>query len=131
MVFLVLSPLSGFLVPRIGPRWLMTGGVLAAVGDPDLGEASGINDASSRIGEVIVIAVVPVLIGAAGGRSYASALAHGHQPAMIVTGGLCVAAALVTVVFVSNRRAAARRRIVPRSSKAGCARRVPAQAAAS
>jgi hypothetical protein len=41
---------------------------------------------------VIVIAVVPALIGATGGRSYARALTHGYQPAMIVMGGLCVAA---------------------------------------
>jgi hypothetical protein len=34
----------------------LTAAVLAAVGDTDLGEASGINDASSRIGGVIVIA---------------------------------------------------------------------------
>jgi EmrB/QacA subfamily drug resistance transporter len=176
VVFLVLSPLSGFLVPRVGPRWLMTGGVLAvaigyfwlsaahpgqsyaaailpgvllwgvgigvsvtpltaavlaAVRDPDVGEATGINDASSRIGGVIVIALVPVLIGATGGRSYAHALADGYQPAMIVMGGLCVAAALITIVFVSNEHAAARHRIVPRSPEAGCAPAVPAPAAAS
>ena len=176
VVFLALSPLSGLLVSRIGPRWLMTAGVLtvavgyfwlsaahpgqsyaaaflpgillwgagiglsvtpltaavlAAVGDPDLGEASGINDASSRIGGVIVIAVVPVLIGATGGRSYASALAHGYQPAMIVMGGLCVAAALITAVFVSNDNLTDRRHIVPRSPDAGCAAHVPAPAATS
>ncbi len=108
-VFLVISPLSGALVSRFGPRWLMTSGilavgaaffwlsgvhsgasyvgtilpatllwglgigvavtpltaaVLAAVRDADLGEASGINDAASRIGGVIAIALVPALIGA-------------------------------------------------------------------
>jgi Na+/melibiose symporter-like transporter len=133
-VFLVISPISGALVSRFGPRWLMTSGilavaaaffwlsgahpgtsyvgtilpatllwglgigvavtpltaaVLAAVRDADLGEASGINDAASRIAGVITIALVPVLIGASGGRSLAQALAHGYQPAMIVMGGLC------------------------------------------
>jgi hypothetical protein len=40
---------------------------------------------------------VPALIGAGGGRGLAAALSHGYQPAMIALGGLCAAAALVTV----------------------------------
>ena len=169
--FLLLAPVSGVLVARAGPRWLMTGGslavaagffwlsgtqpgqgyatallpgillrglgiglsvtpltaaVLAAVGDADLGEASGINDASSRIGGVIVIAVVPALIGATGGRSYAHALTHGYQPAMIVMGGLCAAAALVTALFVSDKRTSGHR-IVPRPPDAGCAKPIRTQ----
>ena len=39
----------------------LTAAVLAAVGAADLGEASGINDAASRVGGVVVIALVPVL----------------------------------------------------------------------
>lgn len=151
VVFLLLAPVSGALVARAGPRWLMTGGilfvaagfgwlsaaepgqgyaasilpgvllwglgiglavtpltaaVLAAVGDADLGEASGINDAASRIGGVVVIAIVPVLIGATGSRGYAGALSGGYQPAMIAMAGLCVAAALITAVFVTDDRQA-------------------------
>jgi MFS family permease len=98
----------------------LTAAVLAAVGDADLGEASGINDAASRIGGVVVVALVPVLIGATGGRSYGSALAHGYQPAMLVMGGLAVAAALVTAVFVTDRRGPAAR-IAARAPEAGCA----------
>jgi EmrB/QacA subfamily drug resistance transporter len=177
VVFLVLAPFSGALVARVGPRWLMVGGVLsvaaglfwlsaarpggsyagailpgvllwglgiglavtpltaavlAAVGDADLGEASGINDAASRIGGVVVIALVPVLIGAIGGRGYAHALVHGYQPAMIVMGALCAAAALVTALFVSDARAAkgrtAAHRIVPRAPEQGCAPHVPQSA---
>ena len=41
----------------------LTAAVLAAVGDADLGEASAINDAASRVGGVIAIALVPLLIG--------------------------------------------------------------------
>ena len=153
VVFLALAPISGALVARLGPRWLMvtgilavaaaffrlsgahpgegyvsailpgallwglgigvavtplTASVLAAAPDADLGEASAINDAASRVGGVIVIALVPVLIGASGGRSLGLALAHGYQPAMIVMGGLALAAALVTGLVVSNDRAAAR-----------------------
>jgi len=104
----------------------LTAAVLAAVGDADLGEASGVNDASARIGGVVVIALVPVLIGATGGRSYAHALTAGYPPAMIVMGALCVAAALVTAVFVSDARGGAHR-CVPRSPEAGCAVAVPTQ----
>ena len=104
----------------------LTAAVLAAVGDADLGEASGINDASSRIGGVIVIALVPVLIGATGGRGYAHALATGYLPAMIVMGALCVAAALVTALFV-ERRPGRRRTAAWRGPRnAGCAIPVPA-----
>jgi EmrB/QacA subfamily drug resistance transporter len=148
-VFVVIAPLSGQLVARFGPRWLMVAGmlavagslallsqadpgaayasailpgvllwglgiglavtpltaaVLAAVGDTDLGEASAINDAASRVGGVVAIAVVPALIGAGTG-GLAGALADGYQDAMIVMAGLCVAGALVTAVFVSDARA--------------------------
>jgi len=67
------------------------------------------------------------LIGATGGRSYAHALAHGYQPAMIVMAGLCVAAALVTGLFVTDGRAAAPQ-IVPREPEAGSASPVPGPA---
>ena len=128
-VFLVLAPLSGALVSRIGPRWPMVAGillvgvslvwlaqlhrdsgyltavlppalvrgaglglavtpltaaVLAAVGDSDLGEASGVNDAAARVGGVIAIALVPVLIGVGAGGSLAASLTHGYRPAMLV-----------------------------------------------
>jgi EmrB/QacA subfamily drug resistance transporter len=98
----------------------LTAAVLGAVGDVDLGEASGINDASSRIGGVVVIALVPVLIGATGGRGYGDALIGGYQPAMIVMAVLCVAAALITALFVSDSRVSTRR-VVPRAPDAGCA----------
>ena len=41
----------------------LTAGVLAAVDDADLGEASAINDAASRVGGVVMVALVPVLLG--------------------------------------------------------------------
>ena len=40
-------------------------------------------------------------------RSISQALAHGNQPAMLVMAGLCVAAALITGLFVSDSRPAA------------------------
>jgi len=59
----------------------LTAAVLAAVNDADFGEASVINDAASRVGGVIVIALVPVLIGAIGGRrlAHAASLSGGNH----------------------------------------------------
>jgi EmrB/QacA subfamily drug resistance transporter len=169
-VFLAVSPLSGALVSRLGPRWLMvfgilivaaailwlsraspgasyvemilpsallwglgsglavtplTAAVLAAVGDADLGEAAAINDAASRLGGVIAIAMVPVLIGVGGG-SLVRALSQGYQTAMIVLGGVCAAAAVVTAVFVTNDRVPAPR-LAPPAPHHGCAPPVPDQ----
>ena len=107
VVFLAVAPVSGALVARTGPRWLMVAGILAAVGDTDLGEASAVNDAASRVGGLVVVGLVPVLIGAGGGRSLGHALAHGYQPAMLVMSALCAGAALVTGLFVSDSRAPA------------------------
>jgi hypothetical protein len=143
VVFLLIAPISGRLVARVGPRWAdgrwdpvrgrsvhlalsspsrrwlrardparrspvgsrdrlavapLTAAVLAAVSDVDLGEASAINDATSRVGGLIAIAIVPALIGAAG-PDLAHALPRGFQPAMIVMAGLCVGGALITALF--------------------------------
>jgi MFS family permease len=163
LVFLVLAPLSGLLVSRIGPRWPMVAGillvgvsqvwlaelhpgsgyasavlpaalvrgaglglavtpltaaVLAAVGDADLGEASAVNDAASRVGGVLAVALVPVLIGAGAGASLADSLASGYEPAMVVIGALCAGGALVAWLFVSDEPAEAPRMAAP---DRGCA----------
>jgi EmrB/QacA subfamily drug resistance transporter len=165
VVFAVVAPLSGRLVPRFGPRWLMVAGmlvtagalvwlaqadpgagyatailpgallwglgiglavtpltaaVLAAVGDADLGEASAVNDAASRVGGVIAIAVVPVLIGAGGG-GLAGALTDGYRPAMTAMAGLCVAGALVTAALVSDARAENAPAAAPHPATHACA----------
>ncbi|GID29373.1 MFS transporter [Paractinoplanes brasiliensis] len=149
VVFLVVSPLAGALVARIGTRWPMaagillvalafawlsaarpgqsygeailpgallwglglglavaplTAGVLAAVGDSDLGEASAINDAASRVGGVVLIALVPLLLGVGGAEDFTAPLAARYQPAMLVLAGVTVAAAVLTAVFVPSRR---------------------------
>jgi EmrB/QacA subfamily drug resistance transporter len=152
VVFLAIAPLSGTLVSKLGPRWLMVAGilavgagflwlsnahpgegyasavlpgvvlwglgvgiavtpltaaVLAAVSDADLGEASAINDDTSRVGGVIAVALVPVLIGDTGGRGLGSALTHGYQPAMIVMAALCAGGALIAGLYVSDDPTAA------------------------
>jgi EmrB/QacA subfamily drug resistance transporter len=158
VVFVGISPLSGALVARLGPKWLMfsgilmvaasffwlsrvdagaayaaeilpavllwglglgvsvaplTAAVLAAVGDADLGEASAVNDATSRLGGLIVTAAIPALIGATGGVSLGEALADGYPTAMIALGAMSVAAAAVTALFVSNAGKAAPRIVAP------------------
>ncbi len=152
-VFLVVSPLAGGLVARLGTRWPMavgilvvagglallsaarpgesyvlavlpgaalwglgigltvaplTAGVLAAVDDRDLGEASAVNDAASRLGGVVVIALIPVLLSAGAASGLAGPLASHHQSAMLVLAGLCAAAAVLTVLLVRGGR-----RVVP------------------
>ncbi len=165
VMFLVLAPISGGLVSRFGPRWLMVAGivlvaaglvwvsaahagqpyavailpgallwgigigiavtpltaaVLAAVPDADLGEASAINDASARVGGLLMVALVPALIGATGGKTLARALGAGFQPAMLVMVGLCVLAAVISAVFVSDEPRSAPR-MAPRAPDHGCA----------
>jgi hypothetical protein len=167
-VFLVIAPVSGALVARLGVRWLMVAGilvvaaaflwlsqarpgdayveailpgallwglgiglavtpltaaVLAAVDDVDLGEASAVNDAASRVGGLVAIAVVPALIGATG-ASLARALVDGYEPAMIAMAGLCAAGALVTACFVADRGAAAPA-LAPHPRTHACALPVP------
>ena len=81
----------------------LTSGVLAAVSDEDLGEASAINDAAARVGGLLLVALVPALIGVAADVDLGQALAGGYRPAMLVLAGLAAAAALVAAVYVSDR----------------------------
>ncbi|MFI5952298.1 DHA2 family efflux MFS transporter permease subunit [Cryptosporangium sp. NPDC051539] len=173
VVFLAVSPASGALVSRFGPRWLMVAGivvvggsfgwlsfarpgssyvavilpsallwglgiglavapltaaVLAAVPDADLGEASAVNDAASRLGGLFAVAAVPLLLGrhgpagASGANGLGPALADGYRPAMLVLAAVCAAAAVVTALFVSDARPATPApAVVPPGPHHGCA----------
>ncbi len=79
----------------------LTASVLAAVEDRDLGAASALNDAASRVGAVLVVALVPALLG--GGHDLDEALSRGYQTAMGLMGALALAAALVIRVVMTNR----------------------------
>jgi EmrB/QacA subfamily drug resistance transporter len=85
----------------------LTAGVLAAVDDADLGEASAINDAASRVGGVVLIALVPALLGVGGSDELAGPLANRYQTAMLVMAALSVVAAIITVMFVARGRPSA------------------------
>ncbi|GAA0448363.1 MFS transporter [Paractinoplanes deccanensis] len=86
----------------------LTAGVLAAVDDSDLGEASAVNDAASRVGGVVLVALVPLLLGTRGAAGLAGPLAANYRFAMLVLAGVTAAAAILTAVFVPSRRAAPR-----------------------
>jgi hypothetical protein len=166
VVFLLVSPLIGGLVARVGIRWPMaagilltagafcwlstarvgqsyaqailpgailwglgigvavaplTAGVLAAVEDTDLGAASAVNDASSRVGGVVMVALVPALLGAGDAHSLAAPLAAHYQTAMLVMAGLSVAAAVITAVYVTRSLPPTARRTIVTPRIHGCA----------
>ena len=82
----------------------LTAGVLAAVDDADLGEASAINDAASRVGGVVLIALVPALLGVGGSDDLVQPLGHRYQTAMLVMAALSVVAAVITLGYVARGR---------------------------
>jgi len=119
------SVLPGVLLNGIGLGLAvtpLTAAVLAAVSDRDLGASSAINDAASRVGAVVLVALVPALIGATGSTTLANALADGFQPAMLVLAAIAVAGALITARFVSDERASAPRFAPPQH---GCIPALP------
>jgi len=85
----------------------LTAGVLAAVDDTDLGEASAINDAASRVGGVVLVALIPVLLSAGASNNLAQPLHDHYRTAMLFMAGLSAIAAVITVLFVSRRTAIA------------------------
>ena len=96
-------------------------GVLAAVDDADLGQASAINDAASRVGGVVMVALVPALLGAGDAHSLAAPLAAHYGTAMLVMAALSVAAAVITAVFVTRSLPATARHPVVTPRVHGCA----------
>jgi EmrB/QacA subfamily drug resistance transporter len=175
VVFLLVSPVVGGLVAKVGTRWPMTAGivlvavgfcwlsaaspgtsyakailpgaalwglgigltvapltagVLAAVDDDDLGEASAINDAASRVGGVIMVALVPVLLGVGTAGSLAQPLARNYQTAMLVMAGLSFAAAVISAWFVTRGEGSSSQLPAATPRIAGCAVAEPAAASA-
>jgi EmrB/QacA subfamily drug resistance transporter len=106
----------------------LTAGVLASVDDSDLGEASAINDAASRVGGVVMVALVPALLGAGSAGSLVQPLADNFQTAMLVMAVLSVAAAIITLLFVSRGRVPAAKLPAATPRVAGCALPEPADA---
>jgi EmrB/QacA subfamily drug resistance transporter len=103
----------------------LTAGVLAAVDDADLGEASAINDAASRVGGVVMVALVPILLGTWSAQSLTQSLSHSYQSAMLVMAGLSVAAGVITTLFVSDGRVPAPQLPAATPRVTGCALAAP------
>ena len=82
----------------------LTAGVLAAVPDDDMVEASAINDAASRVGGVVLIALVPLLLGVSGATDFAGSPADRYRFAMVVLAVVTLAAAVLTALFVPARQ---------------------------
>lgn len=79
----------------------LTSTVLAAADDHQAGAASGVNNAVARTAGLLAVAVIPGLAGL-GGADYTDpvAFAGGFRLAMLISAGLMVGAALLSVLLV-------------------------------
>jgi EmrB/QacA subfamily drug resistance transporter len=81
----------------------VTATVLASADERHAGIASGINNAVSRVGNLLAVAVLPVLGGITGHSFYeASAMTHGFHVAMYVCAGLAAAGGLLAWLTIDN-----------------------------
>ncbi len=83
----------------------VTATVLAAVEDRHSGIASGVNNAVSRVAQLLAVAALPVaagLSGPAGGEVPAEAFAAGFDTAMLLAAGLALAGAVLAAATIRN-----------------------------
>jgi MFS family permease len=78
------------------------GGVIYALTE---GPGTGWTGVVARVGGVVMVALVPVLLGAGGATGLAAPLARHYQSAMLVFAAVTALAAALTAVFVPSRRA--------------------------
>jgi len=85
LAMLLLSARAGALAQKFGPRWLMTGGLLAA--------AAGL----------LAVAGLPAAVGLTGSALYSSTqLDSGFHEAMVICAGLMLLAALLAALLIDN-----------------------------
>jgi EmrB/QacA subfamily drug resistance transporter len=82
----------------------LTSSALAAADQKFIGVASAINNAASRVGQALAIALLPVLAGMSGDSLSGPGFEHGYPKALHISAVLCVAAGIVAFIFVSGKQ---------------------------
>ena len=81
----------------------VTATVLAAADPSHAGVASGINNAVSRVGNLLAVAVLPLIGGITGNRFFdAGAMTHGFHVAMVVCAGMATAGGVIAYLTISD-----------------------------
>lgn len=81
----------------------LTAAVLGAVGEPDAGIASGINNAAARLAGLLAAAGLPLAAGMGGMTSLnGAAFAAGFSRAMWICAALCAAGAVVALLAIRS-----------------------------
>lgn len=81
----------------------VTATVLAAADDHRAGIASGINNAVSRVGSLLAVALLPLLVGLTGDAFYdPGAMTDGFRLAMVLCAGLALAGGILAWLTISS-----------------------------
>ncbi|HJQ42589.1 MAG TPA: MFS transporter [Jatrophihabitantaceae bacterium] len=103
----LMDVLPGVLVFAIGLTTFvapLTATVMASAPADDVGIASGVNNAISRAGGLLAIAILPPLAGLHGeAYRHVSVMVHGYRVVTLSCVGLLIAAAIVIGLTVRNR----------------------------